>query len=185
MPVYNFVLSAKWSPEVGRSSEFDEEELTLDELYPDEMDENTDGPCPLVSVEQGIFPHLAVEGDNGERFEIEMNPFGEKGEAISYEDKGAFFDESVSDDVSWLYVCKLNDSVTWTCELELDEPFEVAKLTVSYRSYIDEEGNSATLIIPEMTYDGEELSFCCEGGEGTDGECAWILSSDGRRVLEQ
>ena len=117
---YNLSLSAKWSSEVGRSPYEAGDEVEIDELYPDEMEENTDGECPLLDVAQEIFPTLVVEDtETGEQREITLNPFGDNPEAISYSDCGEFFDESDLSDGSWLYCCKVGDKVNWSCVLEI------------------------------------------------------------------
>ena len=60
----------------------------------------------------------------------------------------------------------------------------VAFLKDQRESFVDGEGDADILILPVMVYDGEELCFDCEGGDGTEGECAWILSADGREMIE-
>ena len=57
-------------------------------------------------------------------------------------------------------------------------------MTVSYKSFVDGDGDANILILPVMAYDGDELCFDCEGGDGTEDECAWILSADGREMIE-
>ena len=186
MATYNLSLSAKWSPAVGRSQYDAGNEVDIAELYPDEMEENTDGECPLLDVVQEIFPTLVVEDtETGDVQEITLNPFGDNPESISYTDGGEFFDESDLSDVSWLYCCKVGDKVNWSCVMEIEGSFDASKLTASYKRFTDGDGDPNFLLIPIMTYDGQELCFDCEGGEGTDGEFAWILSAEGREQIEQ